>query len=150
MALLHVSLLAPVPRQHLESGLATQKAEGKVAYGSDDESALSKLQSLLHGGHADVFICATPCDAADPKATWKATFLGYMPGVGAVKHHPAGAKYRPKSTEQEEAKFYWEVTDLAPLPEAQWISITDFLSYRTDKPYQPFTPRRPLLVRLPS
>jgi hypothetical protein len=73
--------------------------------------------------------------------------LGYKPGVGIDKRHPDGARYRPKGTEDERANFYWEVANLNPLTESEWISITSFLSHSTGKPYAPFPPRRPLLVQ---
>lgn len=136
-------LLAPLQELHLQSGLETEAATGKVAFGC----GASKLFHILEHG-ADVLICATPCRHPEPVVTWRAVFRGYVPGIHGA--HPAGTKYRPQSTADDtDWDAYWEVSELKSLPKSEWIPVDSLRSFKTGNLYQAHIPRRPVLVQLP-
>jgi hypothetical protein len=54
-----VALLAPVPEEHLRSGLDVDAREGKVAFGTRAWEAFYQLRELLNGQSTDAFLYAS-------------------------------------------------------------------------------------------
>jgi hypothetical protein len=94
-----VALLAPVPEEHLLSGLEQCRAEGFVAFGTDAGMVLSELKQLVDREHpADIlFYASRMSNSGFPKATFRGRFVDYEGAVGG-KAKPSWAKYRPVST----------------------------------------------------
>src|SRR4051794_7362256 len=90
---------APVPEEHLQSGLETYRAEGFVAFGTEKAMVLLELKQLVDQEHpADVLFYASPASNAGARmATYRARFVDYDGAVGG-KAKPGWVKYRPEST----------------------------------------------------
>jgi hypothetical protein len=92
-----VALLAPVPEEHLQSGLERCRAEGFVAFGTDTAMVLSELKLLVDQEHpADILFYASRMSGV-LTATFRARFVDYE-GAVSGKAKPGWAKYRPVST----------------------------------------------------
>src|SRR3712207_1530410 len=126
-----VGLLAPVPEEHLRSGLDVIAREGKVAFGTRAWEVFYQLDALLNGKTADVLIFASDAQhpLSPPQVSWRATYLAYIKAKGGA--HPEGMRYRPPTT----AKYpndnkghwalFWEVRDLEELPASERLPIAN-------------------------
>jgi hypothetical protein len=95
-----VALLAPVPEEHLLSGLEQCRAEGFVAFGTDAGMVFSELKQLVDQGHpADILFYASRISNSR-LATFRGRFVDYDGAVGG-KSKPSWAKYRPASTSND-------------------------------------------------
>jgi hypothetical protein len=149
------AILAPVPYEHLVSGLNTCAAEGKVAFGSRAYEVFRAFDQLVGKFPAPVLIYASDDQAKFPlKATWSATYAGSVETANG--RHPAGMKYRPASTAQYPGDnvghwaVFWEVSDLSHLGHADGVLISSLYGFRSKKRYTPgFRPEGPLIVENP-
>jgi hypothetical protein len=145
----HIALLAPVPLEHLESGLTLKD---KVAFGSCGNRALklfNKLDKERAGMDVDVYIYASPAQC-DFEASWSARYIRSVLSVNGA--HPDGMKYRPESTASDtESDVFWEVKDLKRLPPEERILVSTLTGFGSKKKaYSPtFAPRSPLLINHP-
>ena len=150
-----IGLLAPVPIEHLDSGFDVCAEEGKVAFGSRAWDVFEKLDGLRNSLPVEVFIYASWSDKEIRAATWHGLYVGHVRSdLGA---HPAGMKFRPRTTEQYETDnagywaVFWEVTDLRRLPEDRYIPTGRFTGHGRRKPYRDnIAPEGPLIVELPG
>jgi hypothetical protein len=94
-----VALLAPVPKEHLLSGLEQCRAEGFVAFGTDAGMVLAEFKHLVDNEHsADILFYASHASTSGlPQATFRGRFVDYEGAVGG-KAKSGWAKYRPVST----------------------------------------------------
>jgi hypothetical protein len=147
-----IALLAPVPEEHLLSGLDTLRREGLVAFGSKSWELFNKLDSFLAGQDCDVLIYASDSSRPinPPTATWAARYLRTSLAINGA--HKDGMKYRPESTAKYSMDnkgnwvLFWEVDELRRLPTG--IKIGELRGY--DKPHQylrDFFPHGPTLIQ---
>ncbi|MEI9898886.1 MAG: hypothetical protein WDN31_00780 [Hyphomicrobium sp.] len=145
-----VALLAPVPREHLVSGLKTCQDIGKVAFGSRAWETFNDLEKQLDGSSCPVLIYGSIDKAPfPPKATWRATYLGFVEARDG--RHPNEA-YRPQSTETDRNTSYifWEVEHLTPINADHAIEVGSLYALRGKKRYDRGSrPERPTLIENP-
>jgi hypothetical protein len=138
------ALLAPVPHEHLESGLLTCRRFGSVIFGSD-RWGLFEERGVAEG--APVYLYASLTHAGGvPHVTYQARY------VGMFRHEELGREQlrrRPTSTlGPGEGAFvvYWEVRDLRQLADDEVFPISD-LSTEDGRHLNPaFVPHGPTAV----
>jgi hypothetical protein len=149
-----ICLLAPVPEEHLRSGLITLQQVDKVAFGSRAWEVFRKLDSLIEPAkkcEALVYASDASIVTSSPMVTWRATYVGHTESVNG--RHRDGMKYRPESTgaytrdNQGHWAIFWEVEDLCPMEKSEYLPIAELLGYDQPRRYlKNFIPRGPLVV----
>ena len=147
-----IALLAPVPLEHLISGLPVCKAAGKVAFGSNAFQTFRDLDLLREDLTCDVYIY--PSDSGlfgKPKIRWLATYIRHVDSNNG--RHPDGMAYRPTSSEaypSDNLGFwacFWEVSDLRELSSSDALSMNRLKGAKTAKSYvSGFIPHGPVIV----
>lgn len=148
-----VALLAPVPEEHLFSGMEKCGEAGKVAFGSTDWEVFRTLNELGRSQAVNVYLYASHSSKFGlPKVRWTARYMGSVEAKAGA--HPEGMAYRPASTEKNQADnidhwiVFWEVVQLRPLPKEAAIPMSRFKGFTARKPYlSSFVPKGPLLVQ---
>ncbi len=151
----NIALLAPVPYEHLVSGLTVCQHEGKVAYGSRAWMVFRQLDDLRDGNPINVYIYVSyNPEGRILRATWTARYISHCTSNDGA--HPEGMRYRPQSTEQYEADnrghwaVFWEVEQLRELPPDDQIPTGEFWGLSRSGPYgRNFVPEGPILVHQP-
>jgi hypothetical protein len=143
-----IALLAPVPRDILESGLETETLDGRTAFGTKDWKLFNKLDQMRAAMPVDVYIYEShPGGGFTGKATWHAVYVR----LEAERH--IAQPYRPKlaaETDHWDGEVYWIVARLRRMEPNQHIRVADFTGCDRKKPYGiAFPPHRPLLVKHP-
>ena len=150
-----VALLAPVPLEHLQSGLSVCINEGKVAFGSMKWEVFRDLDTILAGAAGDVYIypSGNP-DAERLEASWYGRYTHHVNAIGGA--HPDGMRFRPQTTEKYPTDnkghwaVFWELDQLRELSPNERIATGKFIGYESNKKYKPnFVPKRPMLVIRP-
>ena len=146
-----VALLAPVPKEHLLSGLTICAEQRAVAFGTDDGMTLSTFAYLIgEGGTADVLFYAThSTEAGAPSASYRARFERYVGGLANGKAPPSCAHLRPPTTATDGAwKSFYIVSDLRKLPVP--VAIKSLHKHGTKGELNPsFKPHGPLIINTP-
>lgn len=151
-----ICLLAPVPEEHLESGLQICQTQGKVVFGSRSWETFRKLDDLLEeSDRCDALIYASDAKVMvrSPTVTWRATYLGHTNSINGA--HKDGMKYRPQSTASYPADnrghwaVFWEVGGLRRLEGQERIPISALISYDGTRRYlKNFIPHGPVIVEM--
>ncbi|NSY16305.1 hypothetical protein [Neorhizobium sp. AL 9.2.2] len=152
MIMQSVALLAPVPEEHLISGLVTQEKTGKVAFGSRAFQVFRDLDDLRDNQPVDVYIYASASAKFGlPKVRWIAQYNVHVEAQGGG--HPDGRRFRPESTfkygtdNQGFWAVFWEVSELRELSKQEAIAIDKFRGFRSRKSFvSGFIPEGPLLI----
>ena len=149
-----ICLLAPVPEEHLASGLETIKEHGRVVFGSRAWEIFRMLEETIKPNKTcEVLIYASDARSLvnPPTVTWKAKYLGHSDSTNG--RHKDGLKYRPKSTMSYGADnlghwaVFWEVSDLIHLPKSERLKVADLLGYDKPRRYlKNFIPHGPTIV----
>jgi hypothetical protein len=151
-----VALLAPVPEEHLTSGLGNCHNHGKVAFGSRAFETFYELEHMRRGLTVDVYIYASHTkNPIGCQVSWRAIYIGFIKSEDLPsKHEDYEDLYRPETTKQysDDTRLYWplfwEVTDLQEI--ATHIPIHQFTGRGRKRPYQKiFVPEGPLLIEYP-
>lgn len=157
------AMLAPVPEEHLLSGLEAiqaQKAQGVeqpvVAFGSMAFEIFRKADELRGGpdGNAvEVLLYASHAkeQSLTPKATWRAVYTKQIPSRNG--RYPKERSYERPKTALEGDKpvwaIFWQIRDLEELNLP--IPIGQFQGLDKKSPYPArFIPEGPLLVQYPQ
>ncbi len=148
-----VSLLAPVPEEHLISGQDVVAETGRVAFGSRAWQVFRELDELREGQPIDVYIYASyPTLKRPPKVRWKGRYIGHVEAI--VGAHPDGMANRPKTTGSYDADnrgywaIFWELDRLSKLQNDEVLSMSVFRGFNSDKVYNSsFIPEGPTLVK---
>jgi hypothetical protein len=158
-----LALLAPVPEEHLISGLETIAAQldaedlpvehiAKVAFGSMAFEVLAEVEKLRSGRPVEVLIYASHSKGEqplNPEATWRGLYVGY---VGSRRgRYPGKSICRPKSTVTDSLTWavFWEVQELERLKTPIPIGVLTGKGKKTS--YQPrFIPEGPVLIEYPQ
>lgn len=154
------AILAPVPEQHLTTGLdaiAAQldadppKVPPVVAYGSGAFEVFDKADELRKGLLVNMFFYASHPESPTfkPFATWQATYIKQLHSRRG--RYPGKKFHRPPSTETDSPTWaiFWLVQDLEKLGKP--IPVEDFsgLGKRISYPSR-FIPEGPMLVEHPG
>lgn len=144
-----IALLAPVPEEHLVSGLAKCRAEGKVAFGSRLWELFRDLDDARDGLAVEAYLYASRSQKlGPPKVRWHGIYIGHVEVRGGA--HPDGAKYIPESANSDRRDHwavFWEVTGLSQLEKSECVPMNHFVGLKTRAKYKSsFVPERPLLV----
>jgi hypothetical protein len=157
------AILAPVPEEHLLSGLESiqvQEAKGIeepiVAFGSTAFNIFRKADELRegHGGSlVEVFLYASHAEEQPltPKATWHAVYVKHIEARNG--RYPKERSYERPETALNGDKpvwaIFWQVQSLKKLNVP--IPIKQFHGLDKRSPYQArFIPEGPLLVQYPQ
>ncbi|MGO6689219.1 hypothetical protein [Rhizobium leguminosarum] len=151
-----VALLAPVPEEHLVSGLLKCHQVGKIAFGSRSFQLFRDLDAARGTQPVDVYIYASASVKFGlPKIRWQARYTGHV--EARAGSHPDATTYRPESTLKYESDneghwaVFWEVVDLRELSKGGAIPMNLFRSWRSRKYFvSTFIPEGPLLVECPQ
>lgn len=152
-----VSLLTPVPMEHLRSGIDNITTAGKVAFGSMNFGVFRKLDELRSGDDALVLIYASDSVEMGLGAvvSWVGRYTSHVESRRGA--HPHGKMFRPETTFKypDDNKGWWavfyELVELYELGEDLRIKIKDLQSLDKNKPYgKPFIPEGPIIVQRPS
>ena len=151
-----ICLLAPVPEEHLRSGLGVCINEGKVAFGSRAWETFFKLSEILKpAAICDALIYASESETAlsTPTVTWRAKYLGFSESRGGA--HKDRMRYRPQTTtwppsdNQGHWALFWEVAEPRELEPNDYIRIGSLFGYeRPRKLLKNFVPHGPTIVEL--
>jgi hypothetical protein len=154
------AILAPVPEEHLITGLDTIAAQldadspeipPVVAYGSGAFEVFDKADAMCEGLLVEMFFYASHPESPTfkPFATWKATYLKQLHSRRG--RYPGKKFHRPPSTESDSPTWaiFWLVQDLEKLDTP--IPIEDFRGLDKKSNYtQRFIPEGPMLVDRPG
>ena len=146
----HITLLAPVPFEHLATGRAVAETEGRVAFGRNAWQVFEELDARRKGMPVDVYIYASRVEGPlSFEVSWRGRYIRRVLNDGGG--HPDGMRYRPPSTASDTpAGVFWEVEDLHPLQATDRIGLAAFTGFGKKKSYGPgFVPEGPLLVEHP-
>jgi len=145
-----VALLAPVPLQHLESGLQICDADGFVVFGSDAGIMLSEFRNLVDAEHpADILFYAshTPIKGV-PAATFRGRFVDYDEAKGG-RAKKEWQQFRPPSTASDGTWMtFYRVTDLRALDAPVALSSLTKRGGKS-KLATTFVPLGPLIIDTP-
>lgn len=154
------AILAPVPEQHLITGLDAIAAQldadppevpPVVAYGSGAFEVFDKADELRQGLLVNMFFYASHPESPTfkPFATWQATYIKQLHSRRG--RYPGKKIHRPPSTATDSPTWaiFWLVQDLAKLDKP--IPVEDFrgLGKKTGYPSR-FIPEGPMLVEHPG
>lgn len=152
----HFAILAPVPLEHLETGVPVSEMTGYVAFGSTKWELFHKIDSDRAGAPVPVLIYPSDTDTptdTNYRVSWWGWYIGHSKSRGGA--HINGLLHRPPSTEQYAADnaghwpIFWHVAGLRKLPKEKHLPIgkvpTIKNGWRKQAP-----PRGPELVALPE
>jgi len=147
-----VTLLAPVPLEHLCNAAAVCKAEGKVAFGSRTWEVFRELDIERNGIPVNVYIYASGDPTSDKlEVSWLGRYIGHVEGKFGA--HPEGMRFRPPSTAKYPSDnkghwaVFWELDQLRELQTHERIPTGAFTGYKTGKQYKNnFVPEGPIIV----
>lgn len=149
------AILAPVPLQHLQSGVAIARDTSFVAFGSRKWELFRKVDELRSGARVPVLIYPSH-ELLPAKISFIVSWVGWYVGSeesGSGKHSK-GMVHRPPTTDDDTSgnrddwAVFWHVCDLRELPIAQRLPISAIRTvkggWRKSAP-----PRGPELVATP-
>lgn len=156
------ALLAPVPEEHLISGLEAIAAQldsddlpaghlPKVAFGSMGFEVLAEVEKLRGGKSVEVLIYASHAKGEqplNPEVTWRGLYVGCVQSRRG--RYPGKSIFRPKSTASDRPTWavFWEVQELERLKTPIPIGRLTGRGKKTN--YQPrFVPEDPVLIEYP-
>jgi len=150
------AILAPVPLEHLQSGVQIAQDTGFVAFGSRKWELFRKIDQMRAGNPVPVLIYPSHEDvpaSASFIVSWKGWYLGSEEAPKG--RHSTGMTHRPPTTGQYEGDnhghwaVFWHIQSLTELPPAQRLPISSIQTitsgWRKEAP-----PRGPELVAPPS
>ncbi|WP_404784123.1 hypothetical protein [Altericista sp. CCNU0014] len=157
------ALLAPVPEEHLISGLEAIAAQldsddlpadhvPKIAFGSMAFEVLAEVEKLRAGKSVEVLIYASHAKGEqplNPEATWRGLYVGC---VGSRRgRYPGKSIFRPQATATDKLNWavFWEVQELERLKTS--IPIGSLTGKGKKTPYQSrFIPEGPVQIDYPA
>lgn len=152
----HFAILAPVPLEHLQSGLEVETREAFIAYGTRKWELFQQVDALREGGRVAILIYPSHEDEA-AKTTFIVSWFGWYIGQEHSRNgaHSLGMRHRPKST----AKYpndnrgywasFWHVVGLRELPPDKRMPIGKIQGFKGGW-RKTAPPRGPELVTLPE
>jgi hypothetical protein len=154
------AILAPVPEQHLISGLdaIAQQLDADppqnpplLAYGSDAFEVFGQADQLRKETSVQMYFYASHAkeQPLNHQATWRATYIGHVHSRRG--RYPGSALHRPASTQNDAPTWavFWRVQDLEKLEKPIPIAYFRPLEKKTHLTAR-FIPEGPMLVSLPT
>ena len=157
------AILAPVPREHLDSGLKVLLERGYVSFGSQKWELFHHVEQLRHDEEVEeVPVLIYPAHEEEDvtlncQVSWIAWYVGCTEDpVEKLADQTNG--YRPPTTEKyysvgehaESWNVFWRVKRLRQLPESEWVPIRSIDSYKTGYWRKNTAPHGPEIVGRPS
>ncbi len=147
-----VALLAPVPLEHLKSGITLCQSEKKLALGSKKWEVFKELDELRNDKPVPVLIYASGENLDGPATiSWVGQYIGHVNSLNGS--HPEGMRFRPPSTANYEADnaghwaIFWHITELSPLEESNRLPISELSSLSSGKYFKAnFIPKGPEII----
>jgi hypothetical protein len=103
-----LSLLAPVPKEHIEAALAVLSTKEFVLFGSENFDVLKEVDP---GAKTYIYISHDDRTVVE----YTATFAGIVGELSEMRRLEQSG-YRPATTLGEKWAFYWKVKGLEKLP----------------------------------
>lgn len=152
------AILAPIPLEHLESGLLVLQSRSYVSYGSQKYELFRRIKKEYGDAEAPVLIYPSFEDS-EVKLTYQVSWLARY--VGSVeetseKYHDQKEGHRPVTTEKYPADnangwaVFWRVRDLQQLPPDKHVPIRELFSQRTGQGRRNAPPRGPEIIERPA
>lgn len=144
-----VALLTPVPLEHLVSGEAVSRREGRVAYGSESGMILSELAAAATDAECMVvFYASHAVPDGPPRISWRGRFVG-LTGAKSGRH-PDHDRLRPPSTDSDgDWLVFYEVADLQRLEPDDQIPLQSLKTPKGKTLSKAFIPQGPTLIENP-
>lgn len=151
------AILAPVPEEHLISGLEVLKQEEHVAFGTRKWELFRHVEALCGGEPVPVLIYPSVEDDS-PKLSYLVKWIGWYDGY----EESDDGRYRfpecrPKSTEKyagDQSGYwagFWRVKRLQKLEESGFRPISSLQSHKSGKFWKKGSPPRgPEIVQRPE
>jgi hypothetical protein len=155
-AALPFAILAPVPLEHLRSGLDVAAIHDKVAYGTRKWELFRQVEALREGQPVAMLIYPSHEDELAKSnfiVSWFGWYVSSIDGIGGA--HPEGMKYRPPSTAAYPSDNkghwanFWHVKGLRELPPDKRLPIGKIQGFKGGW-RKTAPPRGPELVTLPE
>ena len=152
----HIALLAPIPKEHIESAPTKLQKVNRVAFGSRNWDVFFKLDQERDGKPVDVYIYESYGSGQyDFRVSWHARYLQNVAAINGA--HPDKMVYRPDSTakypgdnEGGDWLLFWELDSLQEIAEVDRVHVGAFTPFGKKKPYgNSFVPRGPMLIMHP-
>lgn len=154
------AILAPVPREHLDSGLDVLTKLDYVSFGSQKWELFREIELLRDSEDVPVLIYPSHEDDVVKltyQVSWTAWYIGSTED-NAEKISDQSNGHRPPTTKKYHDvgdhagawAVFWRVKQLKQLPEAEWIPIRELDSYKTGYWRKNAAPRGPEIVSRPS
>ena len=148
----NISLLAPVPLEHLIDACTLCRAKGKVAFGSRAWQVFRELDIAREGETVETYIYASGDKSFESfEVSWYGRYIGHVEGNNGA--HPDGMLFRPASTTKDPRDnkghwaVFWELDQLRQLQPHERISTGEFHGFESGKKYKKhFTPQGPIIV----
>jgi hypothetical protein len=131
------AILAPVPREHLDSALEVLRDHDYVSFGSMKWDLFRQVDDLRTGEDVPVLIYPSH-ESEEVRTTFEVSWIGWYIGHTddtMEKRHDEVCGHRPPSTrkyKEDDAygwAVFWRVTDLQMLPPGSHIAISDIESH---------------------
>ena len=157
---MNFAILAPVPRNHLESGLGVLAKLNYVSFGSQKWELFRKIETLRVSQAVPVLIYPSHENEVVKltyQVSWTAWFVGSTEDA-ADKSYDESNGHRPETTLSDHSggndtdgwAAFWRVKDLCQLPEKSWVSIRELDSYASGYWRKNAAPRGPEIVARPA
>lgn len=151
----HFALLAPVPLEHLRSGLDVVARKGSVCFGSRSFEVFRKLDQLRKEEPIMTLIYPSHEDEG-PKHNYEVSWLAsYVGQKESSNGRPDDPTFRPPTTfdyPKDNAGYwstFWFVRGLQELPVGKHVSIAK-ISKLTGGKFKAAPIRRPIIVEVPG
>ena len=154
------AILAPVPREHLESALGVLTSEPYVAFGSQKWELFREIETLRGTENVPVLIYPSHEDNVVKltyEVSWTAWYVGYsensiekVADQNEGRRPPTTEKYYSKGDHADDWAVLWRVTNLQQLPTSQVVPIRKLDSYKTKYWRKNAPPRGPEIIGRPS
>jgi len=148
----HYAILAPVPLEHLKSGLLVCHEQGSVAFGTMKWELFRQIDELREGSRVAALIYPSHDENLPAKDSFIVSWFGWYTHSVESKGgaHPEGMKFRPPTAAVDgQWAIFWHVAGLRELPQSKQLPIRKIQGFkggwRKNAP-----PRGPELVTLPE
>lgn len=148
-----LALLAPVPVQHLQSGVEVCQREGKVAFASAAFEFFLELDAKRAERPIPVYFYASQEEVMKPVISWQGIYTGFYHSDNGFD--PNKNRFRPPTTYQGQSPdsddwpLFWEVENLTEIPEGPGrLPLYNLVAYKGKKKLAlNFLPQGPVLIR---
>ncbi len=148
-----VAILAPIPLEHLKTGIEVAERSGFAAFGSRKWEMFRALDDMRGEQPVPVLIYPSHTSGPSPmpaKCSWLGWYIGHVESPNGK--HPKGETHRPVSAESDTIghwALFWHIARLKRLITEEEVEIQDIQTikggWRKNSP-----PRGPELIAAPT